>query len=498
MPSGKSYPAIIGQTRYKRIRVTLGANIECSLGSIGLWWSRIASLYMGGQMIDWQAFLGRWSRELMGTELSKQVVPPLERAEWLGFDPASEAGIAEVEERLGVLLPPSYKAFLLTSNGWRRTTFAIGRIRPIEEVNWFRVENEQWAEIYGEDGSTLEDVEYYNYRDGEGAPDHRAEHMRSLLQISDVDDGVYLLNPEAVTPDGEWEAWFFANWIPGAASYASFAHLMVQEYRSFAKVQKVKGGGGELPRLATPAPNVPRVPAERIRKKMAKAPTLESLIEQMGAVDDKVRAKAVRMFFGKHTGRPRAKRRPDLVPALTDLFYASADADVRCACVAGLTAMAEEGEAPKPLFDALSDCDPGVVVTGISALHYFPDARAWKPICRFVESRGAFHDAGALTALGEIGDERAVPTLTRVLVGSAPNLMQKPAEAACALARCGPNGFDVLVDALTHEDPRVRFAAVVGVDVSGDPRGAAYLDRMEADADARVRQRAKVRMGGWL
>jgi hypothetical protein len=32
-----------------------------------------------------------------------------------------------------------------------------------------------------------------------------------------------------VTPDGEWEAWFFANWLPGANRYRSFWEMLQTE-----------------------------------------------------------------------------------------------------------------------------------------------------------------------------------------------------------------------------------------------------------------------------
>ncbi len=126
----------------------------------------------------------------------------------------------------------------------------------------FRVENEDWVEIYRETGAKKPDADYYAYGDG-GADYHLAGHMRSLVQISDVDDGVYLLNPKAVTPDGEWEAWFFANWVPGARRFPSFAHLMLHEYRSFAQLEGIVGADRGLPTLSTFAPGVPRVAAQR-------------------------------------------------------------------------------------------------------------------------------------------------------------------------------------------------------------------------------------------
>ena len=193
----------------------------------------------------------------MQSSLAANLDPRPSSTNWLGFKPATKRKIRDLERRLGVTLPPSYKDFLQVSNGWLRTTPFIGRIRPAEEVDWFRVENRQWVEVYSESGSEKPDDEYYAYS-SEGAPDHRAEHMACLLQISDVDDGVYLLNPAAVTPDGEWEAWFFANWVPGAQRFPSFAHLMLSEYRSFAKLEKIDFAGVRLPTLDVPPLDVPR------------------------------------------------------------------------------------------------------------------------------------------------------------------------------------------------------------------------------------------------
>ncbi|HEY3110361.1 MAG TPA: hypothetical protein VGL23_16490 [Chloroflexota bacterium] len=40
-----------------------------------------------------------------------------------------------------------------------------------------------------------------------------------------------------VTPEGEWEAWFFANWYPGASRYRSFWELMQAEHASFLELR---------------------------------------------------------------------------------------------------------------------------------------------------------------------------------------------------------------------------------------------------------------------
>lgn len=446
-------------------------------------------------MINWKPVLAAWSRELMATDLSARVDPQPESEDWLGFKPAADSDIAALEARLGLMLPPSYKSFLLTTNGWRVTTPFIYRIRPASEVEWFRIENEQWVELYQESGSDEDDDEYYRYTEN-GALGHRGAHMPSLVQISDVGDGVYLLNPQAVTPDGEWEAWFFANWVPGAMRYPSLAHLLLHDYGTFRQTMKVQGPMIKLPELATPKPTAPRIPAERIGEKPPKAPSIESLVDEMQSLDEKARNRAVRTFFGKLKGRPRAKRRPDLSAILIQLFYRSEFPDVRAACIAGLTELAEDSPPAKPLLDALSDANPGVVLQGIFALSYFPDERAVEALCRFIESEvNSLFNESAMNQLGAIGDPKAVPTLAKVLFNTGNKLAQTFSTAGYNIGRCGREGVDVLIGALEHADPRIRHAAVVGIAISNDPRADACLKRMKNDPDQTVRQRAATGIG---
>jgi hypothetical protein len=44
---------------------------------------------------------------------------------------------------------------------------------------------------------------------------------------------MYLLNPEVVGADGEWEAFFFAHWVPGVRRFPSFWALMLAEQEDF-------------------------------------------------------------------------------------------------------------------------------------------------------------------------------------------------------------------------------------------------------------------------
>ena len=56
------------------------------------------------------------------------------------------------------------------------------------------------------------------------------------LVVTVCTSAIYLLNPKVVTKDGEREAWFFANWLPGTIRYRSFRDLMKAEYQKFLKL----------------------------------------------------------------------------------------------------------------------------------------------------------------------------------------------------------------------------------------------------------------------
>ena len=48
---------------------------------------------------------------------------------------------------------------------------------------------------------------------------------------------VILLNPAIVFPNGEWEAIFFANWIPGNCRFRSFRELVENSIESLEKTE---------------------------------------------------------------------------------------------------------------------------------------------------------------------------------------------------------------------------------------------------------------------
>jgi hypothetical protein len=193
----------------------------------------------------WRKFLTRYSRELLAdvrvrSSLSKAVIS----SGWLGFAPATTAQLSALEKRIGARLPPSYRNFLKTTNGWRATGPFIDRVFPARRVAWFRDRHQDWLDAWLEGARCVgepipvSDEEHRVYGAQQDCCKFRQEYWEATLAISGVgDSAIYLLNPLVVTRSGEWEAWFFANWHPGAVRYRSFAQMLEEELRSFIELR---------------------------------------------------------------------------------------------------------------------------------------------------------------------------------------------------------------------------------------------------------------------
>jgi len=164
---------------------------------------------------------------------------------WLGEPGATEKEIASAEERLGALLPPSYRAFLAQANGFDHIGPFIYRLYSSTEVDWFRVRNQDWIDAYqnpinkepGEEGITPEE---HLANPGDSVR-FRTAYLSSCLQISEEgDSAVVLLNPEVVNAESEWETWLFANWFPGARRYSSFFAYVESELESINRLRAAR------------------------------------------------------------------------------------------------------------------------------------------------------------------------------------------------------------------------------------------------------------------
>ena len=180
---------------------------------------------------NWQAFLQAFSDELLADDRIRASQPQeVVDSRWMGFQGASDSDIASLESRLEVSLPPSYRQFLVVSNGWRKTGYFIDRLWSTGQVRWFRDKNQAWIDAYVEparDLPPISDDEYLVYGESQDSVVFRVDYLQTALEVSDVgDSAILLLNPKTLADSGEWEAWFFANWLAGATRYRSFRDLM--------------------------------------------------------------------------------------------------------------------------------------------------------------------------------------------------------------------------------------------------------------------------------
>lgn len=189
---------------------------------------------------DWRSFLVRWSGEWADAwrpdDSWGEPDEAARHARWLGFTPAPHARIAALEERLGRRLPPSYRAFLHVTDGWRHAGGFVWRLAGTEDVRphqdacgfaaWFREELDE--------DSTPEEVLLAGM--GERA-----------LQLDVESDATYvLMDPGDVGDDGEWAVYTYATWSGDyhPCRYASFRAFMEDMYRQFHRLSASRLGEG--------------------------------------------------------------------------------------------------------------------------------------------------------------------------------------------------------------------------------------------------------------
>lgn len=204
------------------------------------------------QGTDYRTLWPELLKSLSATAIADEHIGKLLPAEsiqssWMGYPPASEEELSQVENRIGVKLPPSYRSFLAISNGWRYPSYFVYDLMPASKIGWFRDLQKDWIDAWSAGAADaveqfgqpqpIPDEEYFVYGPGQDPSNFREEHWRQTLAISeDGDSAILLLNPKVVTADGEWEAWFFANWIPGAERYRSFWEMMQAQLANWMKL----------------------------------------------------------------------------------------------------------------------------------------------------------------------------------------------------------------------------------------------------------------------
>lgn len=194
-------------------------------------------------MANLRTLLTDISREqLAASWIAEKVSEYKTAAGWLGEPGATEAEISLAEQRLGVRLPPSYRAFLKETNGFDHIGYFIYRLYNAAEIDWFRVRNQDWIDAYQKGIDKYQGGEDISPEEHLANPGDtvrfRTAYLSSCLQISaEGDSAVVLLNPEVINDEGEWETWFFANWSPGAERFPSFNDYVESELKTIKDIR---------------------------------------------------------------------------------------------------------------------------------------------------------------------------------------------------------------------------------------------------------------------
>ena len=88
---------------------------------------------------QWRRYLQECSDELLKEPLDSNgpnFSETIRQSRWLGYDTASIQAIEATEQRLGIPLPPSLRAFYRVTNGWRIVGYSIWEVLPVERIGW--------------------------------------------------------------------------------------------------------------------------------------------------------------------------------------------------------------------------------------------------------------------------------------------------------------------------------------------------------------------------
>jgi HEAT repeat protein len=453
----------------------------------------------------WKDLLAQWSEEIIRSgDLDDELAHAVAASGWLGHPGATEEEISAAEARLGVTFPPSYREFLQVSNGWRMTTGFVRRLRPANEVQWFAAEDRETVDAWmaaGRDG-TVSDEEYLVYGDSAVQP-LRAGYLQSALAISDYGDGIYLLNPQTVTTEGEWEAWFFAHWVPGADRYRSFWELMAAEHDHF--LYALKSSRGEPTPRAAPSLDVDAEDLDALLAALQDPAQRPAALQALGNLRDKrafvpvlkvFQDRRADLFTRECAARTLGELRdPRAVAPLIDAFRtASVEiSDMQLATLlkrrTGQThdATLDELLGTMSIQEMINALEPllGAAMAGHLRATVTPEA-----VGKAVSERLAYAAYQGLLALGDI----ALPGLLDALQDADPGVRRHTAIALCHV-RGRDEVFERLLVAFDDPDPSVRSSVAANIEQLFDSRAVDPLLKALQDVDSTVRAHAARSLG---
>jgi HEAT repeats len=255
----------------------------------------------------------------------------------------------------------------------------------------------------------------------------------------------------AVWPDGEWEAWFFANWLPGAMRYRSFADWMRQEFDQLLNQPfEHTANPGELPTVYLDAP----IKADRRIRPREEVLDLKTVLERLKSKKKGDRVKAAQQLarFGEKQS----------IDALLDALKNDPEKEVRwrAADSLGYLGVPETIEA---LIAAVED--PLVNSTAIHALAGFNDERSAQYLLKILED-GGYYATTASYALHKRGDVRAIKHLLHFLtsIESKDQRIQHIGDIAGRLIYPFEDaGYVALEPLMSHPSLKIRERAQRGI-----------------------------------
>jgi len=453
----------------------------------------------------WRDLLTLWSEEIIGSgNYDDELTPEVAASGWLGSRGATQDEIAAAEARLGVIFPPSYREFLQVSNGWQRTTDFVRRLRPVSEVQWFAAEDQGTIDAWmmGAGDGAVSDEEYRVYGDAVAQP-LRAEYLQAALAVSDYGDGIYLLNPQTVTPEGEWEAWFFAPWVPGADRYRSFWEMMSAEYEHF--LYALKSSRGEPTPRADPSLGVQAEDLNGLVAALQNPTQRQAALQALGNLRDKRAFEAVLGVFQDRNADLFARecaartlgelRDPRAVGPLIDAFRVTPGetSELPYATLFGSSPrlpgddLLDEMLGAASIQDMIGALEPllGATMTGHLKATLSPGA-----VGRGLSDRLSYASRQGLLTMGEV----ALPGLFDALDDPDPDVRRQVASTLCH-ARGRDDVFERLVRAFDDPDPSVRAAVPASIEQLFDNRAVDPLLKALKDPDSTVRTQAARSLG---
>jgi hypothetical protein len=427
---------------------------------------------------EWVAFLSRFT----GTN------------EWPARMAATEEELGKAEAKLKVPLPPSYRAFLLTSNGWGKVSFEMGQLRAANAIGWFRKLHPQWLSAYVETNAGLDvppmsDSDYFDY-DRVDSIHFDVSHLKQTLCISEGgDDVVLLLNPMVVWPGGEWEVWLFSNSLPGAVRFRSFADWMRHELAH--KVAESFQHGRERGELPIVYLDPPTKPKRRLRPQV-EVPVLEDALKLLSSKSTPKRKKGIRQL-----GRVRNRAALDAL-----LHTLKSDPDPKLRCEAAEALGQQQSEDGLEALAAAVD-DPGVNSTAVAAIGRIKGEKAAQLLLSIVEAGGEYSGVAAYQ-LAARREHRVIPVLARFMESNHPDGRHLGELAGCVLSEFGDAAaYAALEHAALSSDLRVRERAIQGIAYLAD-KAQEKTVRQKAGAllkrcfDSETDEETRKWIGGWV